>query len=111
MTPMWHADLAKHDVEFWCSQISKITLEEAKVVLGGREAPTRDEALALPKIGPNEVDPGVYLGLILDPPENEESVHGYCGCATAPGKGLSWASLDRQSSLVLASSDDKGLGL
>lgn len=86
VSPQWKGLLAKHDLEYWCSRISSITLPQAKKLLAGKFAPTKGQLLALPGIG-DDWSPGVYYGLILTPKE-PESTYAYTGSATKGGFGL-----------------------
>jgi hypothetical protein len=86
VSPQWKGLLAAHDLEYWCSKLSSITLPQAKILLAGGTASTKGQLLFLPGIG-RDHNPGVYYGLILTP-NAPESTHAYTGSATKCSSGL-----------------------
>lgn len=86
VSPQWSKLLVEHDLEYWCTRISGITEMSAKKILAGQSAPSKGQILALPPIGENDYQPGVYYGLILSP--YESATWGYGGSATKSGFGL-----------------------
>ncbi|KAM0717181.1 hypothetical protein Q7P37_007033 [Cladosporium fusiforme] len=86
VSPQWKKLLSEHDLEYWCAQVSGITLPQSKKLLAGIAAPTKGQMLTLPPID-GDYSPGVYYGLILTP-NDPNSTFGYSGSATKAGFGL-----------------------
>lgn len=87
MNPQWTHRLARRTVEEWAQGISGITTAEAKMLYEKDSAPSVEDWKSLPHIG-NSLEPGVYLGLILTPGDEQDTSQ-YIGSATGPAKGLS----------------------
>lgn len=101
MSPQWKKLLSEHDLEYWSTQISGITLPQAKELLAGVAAPTTGQLLSLPPIN-GDYSPGVYYGLILTP-SDPNSTFGYGGSATKAGFGLAGRTDQHKSSKFRAS--------